>query len=128
MGWCGGLLWWWCPSACPPILAQWRGSRDEARLLAAYRPSRAAPLYALERLDDRWAIVTGYVDGVELEASIAQGPVSPEAARYIGIEVAVVLAVIWGHAHSETGQPLHVVHRDATAGACRVGGTFFRAT
>jgi len=86
--------------------------RDEARLLALIDHPGLVPVYALERVEDRWAVVMGYVDGFEMAKALDKGPLPPEAVREVGIQVAEVLAAMWGHLHPQTGEPLHVVHRD----------------
>jgi len=86
--------------------------RDEARLLALIDHPGLVPVYALEKIDEKWAVVMGYVDGFELyEASRIQR-VPASAVREIGIQLADVLAALWTHPHPDTGHPLHVVHRD----------------
>jgi phosphate/phosphite/phosphonate ABC transporter binding protein len=86
--------------------------RDEARLLALVDHPGLVPVYALNRIENRWAVVMGYVDGFELYDALAQGPVPPGATREIGIQVAETLAALWSHPHPETGEPLKVIHRD----------------
>ena len=85
---------------------------DEAKLLALIDHPGLVPVYALERLENNWAVVMGFVDGFELfEASCARA-LPASAVREIGIQVADVLAAMWTHPHPDTGEALHVVHRD----------------
>ena len=86
--------------------------RDEARLLALVDHPGLVPVYALERIDERWAVVMGFVDGVELYEALRQGPLPLGAVRDVGVQVAGVLEALWSHPHPETGEPLRVVHRD----------------
>ena len=86
--------------------------RDEAKLLALIDHPGLVPVYALERLEGNWAVVMGYVDGFELFEASCVRALPASAVREVGIQIADVLAAMWAHPHPDTGEPLHVVHRD----------------
>jgi serine/threonine-protein kinase len=87
-------------------------SRDPSRLerfrreaLAAARIAHAsvATIYAFDQSDDHSFIVSEYVRGTTLRSEIERGPIEPDRARRIAIDIARALAA----AHEEG-----VVHRD----------------
>ena len=86
--------------------------RDEARLLALIDHPGLVPVYALEQIEGRWAVVMGFVDGFELFEGSRIQRVPASAVREIGIQLADVLAALWTHPHPDSGEPLRVVHRD----------------
>lgn len=86
--------------------------RDEARLLALVDLPAVVPVYAIHRLEERWAVVMGFVDGVALNEAVQTGPLPASAVRDIGVQVAELLHELHHHPHPETGEPLDVVHRD----------------
>jgi phosphate/phosphite/phosphonate ABC transporter binding protein len=86
--------------------------RDEARLLALIDHPGLVPVYALERIEQNWAVIMGFVDGFELFEASQKIRLPASAVREVGIQVADVLAAMWAHPHPDTGKPLHVVHRD----------------
>ena len=77
--------------------------RREARAAATISHRAVATVYALEEIDGDLYIATEYVPGHTLSSEIAQGPIAPERAATIAVEVAGALAA----AH-QAG----VVHRD----------------
>ncbi len=77
--------------------------RREARAAATISHPAVAVVYALEELGDHLFIASEYVQGETLRDVIAKGPLSPERARSIGIDIAGALSA----AH-EAG----VIHRD----------------
>ena len=77
--------------------------RREARAAATISHPAVAVVYALEEMGDHLFIASEYVRGETLRDEIARGPVAPERARAIAVEIASALAA----AH-EAG----VIHRD----------------
>lgn len=87
--------------------------RDEARLLALLDHPALVPVYALQHVDHRWAVVMGLVEGVDLRELMRRGhALPPRAVCEIGAQVAEALDAMWRQPHPETGEPLRVVHRD----------------
>ncbi|TNE86553.1 MAG: hypothetical protein EP330_22705 [Deltaproteobacteria bacterium] len=86
--------------------------RDEARLLALVDLPGVVPVYGIHRVEERWAVVMGFVDGVALHDAMAAGAMPPSAVRAVGVQVAELLHELHHHVHPETGEALHVVHRD----------------
>jgi predicted Ser/Thr protein kinase len=77
--------------------------RREARAAATISHPAVAVVYALEEMDDHLFIASEYVRGETLREEIARGPIAPERARAIAVEIAGALAA----AH-DAG----VIHRD----------------
>jgi hypothetical protein len=77
--------------------------RREARAAATISHPSVAVVYALEEMGDHLFIASEFVRGGTLRDEIARGPIAPERARAIAIEIASALAA----AH-EAG----VIHRD----------------
>jgi serine/threonine protein kinase len=77
--------------------------RREARAAATISHPAVATVYALEEIDDHLIVISEYVDGQTLRASIAGGPMAPERVRGVVIQIARGLCA----AH-DAG----VVHRD----------------
>ena len=77
--------------------------RREARAVANISHPGVATVYALEDLDDHLVIVSEYVPGETLRSVLARGPIAPDRARTIAIQIARALCA----AH-QAG----VVHRD----------------
>lgn len=87
--------------------------RDEARLLALLDHPALVPVFALQPLDDRWSVVMGLVEGVDLRSLMRRtGQVPPRVVAELGLEVADALGAIYRQTHPQTGEPLAVVHRD----------------
>jgi serine/threonine protein kinase len=77
--------------------------RREARAAATISHPAVAVVYALEEMDDHLFIASEYVRGETLREEIARGPMAPERARAIALEIAGALSA----AH-DAG----VIHRD----------------
>ncbi len=77
--------------------------RREARAAATIAHRAVATVFALEEIDGDLYIASEYVPGQTLTSEIAQGPIAPERAAAIAVEIAGALAA----AH-QAG----VVHRD----------------
>jgi hypothetical protein len=77
--------------------------RREARAAATISHPAVAVVYALEEVGDHLFIASEYVRGETLREEIARGPIEPERARSIAVEIAGALAA----AH-DAG----VIHRD----------------
>lgn len=87
--------------------------RDEARLLALLDHPALVPVYSLQLVDQRWAVVMGLVEGVDLRELMRRGHALPaRAVCEIGAQVADALDAMWQQPHPATGEPLRVVHRD----------------
>jgi len=77
--------------------------RREARAAATISHPAVAVVYALEEMGDHLFIASEYVRGETLREEIARGPIAPDRARTIALEIAGALAA----AH-DAG----VIHRD----------------
>jgi predicted Ser/Thr protein kinase len=77
--------------------------RREARAAATISHPAVAVVYALEELGDHLFMASEYVQGETLRNVIARGPLAPERARHIAVDIAGALSA----AH-EAG----VIHRD----------------
>jgi len=77
--------------------------RREARAAATISHPAVAVVYALEERDDHLFIASEYVPGETLRNAIARGPIPPERARAIALDIAGALAA----AHAAG-----VIHRD----------------
>lgn len=90
-----------------------RRLRDEGRMLAIL--DHPAILSALElcTIEGRVALVTEYVDGVDLSKCCKKGRLLPQRA-VVGViaEVASALHCAWTTPSPETGKPLKLIHRD----------------
>src|SRR5690606_21132436 len=91
--------------------------RDEGRLLGQLRHRHIVKVDGLVRVGGRWAVVMEYVDGIDANTlvkacRVAQEPYPLPAALEICAAVASALDAAYHFAPEETGQPLHVIHRD----------------
>jgi hypothetical protein len=77
--------------------------RREARAAATISHPAVATVYALEEIDDHLIIVSEYVEGETLRAAISPGPMSPDKAHPVAVQIARALCA----AH-DAG----VIHRD----------------
>jgi predicted Ser/Thr protein kinase len=77
--------------------------RREARAAATISHPAVAVVYALEEVGDHLFIAAEYVQGETLRETIARGPIAPERALAIAVEIAGALAA----AHD-----VGVIHRD----------------
>lgn len=87
--------------------------RDEARMLAVLDHPAILGVHELTRLAGRVALVTEYVEGVDLSRCTSRKRLLPPRS-VIGImgEVAGALDCAWTTPSPLTGQPLQLVHRD----------------
>jgi Tol biopolymer transport system component len=75
----------------------------EARLLASLNHPNIAAIYGIERDDDRQVLVLELVEGEELSAMIARGPLALDETLHIATQVAEAL---------DTAHEQGVIHRD----------------
>jgi serine/threonine protein kinase len=75
----------------------------EAEILASLNHPNIAQVHGLEKADDQTAIVMELVDGPTLADRIKQGPLPPDEAMAIGLQVVAAL---------EAAHAKHIVHRD----------------
>lgn len=87
--------------------------RDEARMLAVLDHPAILGVHELTRLAGRVALVTEYVEGVDLSRCTSpKRLLPPRAVMGIMGEVAGALDCAWTTPSPLTGQPLQLVHRD----------------
>jgi len=87
--------------------------RDEARMLAVLDHPAILGVHELTRLAGRVALVTEYVEGVDLARCVtAKRLLPPRAVVGIMGEVAGALDCAWTTPSPATGQPLQLIHRD----------------
>jgi len=75
----------------------------EAEILASLNHANVAHIYGLERCEGRTVLVMELIDGITLAERIAQGPLSPNEALGIVLQIAAALEA--AHEHG-------IVHRD----------------
>ncbi|MCB9765852.1 MAG: serine/threonine protein kinase [Alphaproteobacteria bacterium] len=85
--------------------------RDEARMLAMLRHRAIVQVDQLTRLQDRWAVVMEYVEGVDLGRLLSRGPLPQGCALEVAAEVAGALHAAWTGRNPEGGA-LELLHRD----------------
>ncbi len=87
--------------------------QDEAKMLGTLRHPAILGVLELTRIEGRLALVTEYVEGVDLSAFTTRDLLAP-ARVSIGVvgEVASALDCAWNTTSPETNAPLHLVHRD----------------
>ncbi len=86
--------------------------RDEARLLGMLADEQILGVSELVVVDGRDIVVMDYVEGVDLSDIIVSECVPPRALAELGAEIAGTLHRAHTATHPNTGEPLHVVHRD----------------
>jgi len=86
---------------------------DEARLASQLSHPNIGQIIELGEAEGAHFIAMEFIDGLSLEAMLADGPLHPQIAARIMVDVLAALE----HAHtavSRSGQPLGIVHRDVT--------------
>jgi len=86
--------------------------RDEARLLAQLNHDHIVKVWDLFEFEGRPAVLMEYVDGIDANLLLQQGPLPPKVVLHIGAAVACALHSAQTSASPLTGKPLRVVHRD----------------
>jgi len=86
--------------------------RDEARLLGMLQDEQILGVADLVQINGRDCVVMEYVEGVDLSDLIANKPVPPRVLAELGAEVAGALHRAHNANHPNTGESLHVIHRD----------------
>jgi serine/threonine-protein kinase len=106
-----------------PEHAAWPGLlerlRDEARMLSMIRHRAIVGVDDLVELDGRWSVVMEYIEGCDVAALLADGPLPPRVALAIAEEIANALHVA-ATQEGPDGRPLRLVHRDVKPGNIRV--------
>jgi serine/threonine protein kinase len=89
-------------------------ARDEARLMSQLHHDHVVAVYALTKLEDRWAVFMEYVQGIDAGALLAssQGGLPPKVAVAMIERACAALDAAWNQPSPDTGRPLRVVHRD----------------
>ncbi len=89
-------------------------ARDEARLMSQLHHDHVVAVYALTKLEDRWAVFMEYVQGIDAGALLgsSQGGLPPKVAVAMIERACAALDAAWNQPSPETGRPLRVVHRD----------------
>ncbi len=85
--------------------------RDEARMLSLIRHRAIIRVDDLVQLDGNWTVVMEYVEGCDVAALIALGPIPARPA----VEIAAEMCAALHAAHAQEGpdgKPLALVHRD----------------
>jgi len=90
--------------------------RDEARVLGFLEHRAIVRVDNLVRLEGRWTLVLGHVDGVNLDGIIERGPVPTGPALEIIGTVAGALHAAYT-TQGPDGSPLRLQHRDVKPGA-----------
>lgn len=90
-----------------------RRLRDEGRMLAVLEHPAILGVLEMVRLEGRVALVTEYVEGIDLSRCCRRGFLLPERV-VLGIvgEVAAALHTAANTVSPETGKPLALIHRD----------------
>lgn len=89
-------------------------ARDEARLMSQLHHDHVVAVYALTKLEDRWAVFMEYVQGIDAGALLAssEGGLPPKVAVAMIERACAALDAGWNQPSPDTGRPLRVVHRD----------------
>jgi serine/threonine-protein kinase len=85
--------------------------RDEARILGLVRHRAIVHVDGLTCLDGRWTVVMEYVEGVDLRAILARGPLPAGPALEIAAEVAGAIHAAYTR-RLPNGELLRLLHRD----------------
>ncbi len=94
--------------------------RDEARVLGMLRHRAIVRVDDLIEIEGRQAMVMEYVEGVDLQALIALGPLPQRAACELVREIADALQAAHEATAPESGEHLRLVHRDIKPANVRV--------
>lgn len=87
--------------------------RDEARMLAVLKHPAILRFQEFTRVEGRLALVTEFVDGVDISAFQDAGqPMPLKAVLEVMAQVASALQSAWSTPSPETGRPLGLIHRD----------------
>jgi serine/threonine-protein kinase len=93
---------------------------DEARLSLFLQHANVVQVFDITRApDDAYLLIMEFVDGCDLKAAIDREAqrgrlIEPRLALYVMIEACKGLHYAHTLEHPETGQPLHIVHRDVS--------------
>ncbi|MBK9367720.1 MAG: protein kinase [Deltaproteobacteria bacterium] len=93
--------------------------RDEGRILGLLHHRAIVGVDRLTRIEGRWAVVMEYVQGEDLSALIARGPMPTSVALAISAEIASAIGAAYstlGH----DGRPLRLLHRDLKPSNVRI--------
>lgn len=88
-----------------------RRLRDEARILGLLHHRAIVGVDRLTRVEGRWAVIMEFVQGEDLSALFARGPMPASVALAICVEIASAISAAYntlGH----DGRPLRLLHRD----------------
>lgn len=96
--------------------------RDEARLLTTLNHPAILRAHELARVSGRIALVTEYVEGIDLSLCCRGRSLLPHRVL-LGViaEVAGALDAAWNTPSPETANPLHLIHRDVKPENIRIG-------
>ncbi|MEZ4322377.1 MAG: serine/threonine-protein kinase [Myxococcota bacterium] len=101
----------------PQLLARFK---DEARILALLRDRAVVSVDPPVRLDDRWAVVMDFVDGLSLAQIVRRnGPLPPAVALEVVAEIARALDKAYQFPGPD-GVPLRLLHRDIKPGNIQI--------
>lgn len=91
-------------------------TRDEARLLSRLNHDHIIGVLDLTELDGSPAVIMEYVEGVDLKEFVRAGRTPPRVALQIAGKVASALHAANFAENPDTGERLHLVHRDVKPG------------
>ena len=86
--------------------------RDEGQILAMLSHPSILNVHEFAQVDGRVALVTEYVEGVDVAACIDRQNLPLKVALSILAEVADALHFAWHTKHPNSGRELHLIHRD----------------
>jgi serine/threonine protein kinase len=96
-----------------------RRLRDEARILGLLHHRAIVGVDRLTRVEGRWAVIMEFVQGEDLSALFARGPMPSSVALAICVEIASAIGAAYstpGH----DGRPLRLLHRDLKPSNVRI--------
>lgn len=94
--------------------------RDEARMLGHVRHRAVVGVDGLAHLDEGWAVVMEYIDGVDAKDLLTKGPTPARVALEIVEEAASALHAAYFARPLGSDAPLRLVHRDIKPANLRI--------
>jgi eukaryotic-like serine/threonine-protein kinase len=95
--------------------------RDEGRMMGVLRHPSILKCYDLSVIQGRIALVTEFVEGDDLEGCFGViDPIPLKALLQVTGQIAEALTAAWSTPSPDSGEPLHLVHRDVKPANIRV--------